>query len=1609
MRKVIKSLGLSLLILSGVFCLFSCNDEIIPPTAEATPSVKGTISLPASSGLFPEDIWVKVVENETTKYVGRVNSDATFSVSGLDAAKKYDVMFTSIEPEQQNVSREFKSRAASTTNGFGGWLSDVSASIDDANIGSVKIKPLGTINGKAIRSGAVDNYDVMVYIPGTSFMAMTNEDGSFSIANVPQGTHRLRYTSDDYMSQMKEKVLLFSDDDTVNPVTTVSDVTLIKNAGILKGYATLDGAASNAGIIIKLEGDNATGSEIGTTASDGSFSIPDVKPGTYSALFSYAGYIDQKVENLVIEAAKTTSLPSSVSLIANGGTITGTVKQNDGAVGTGASVLAKVTIGEADFTYSSTVDADGKFTLNDCRPADGYTITVSKTGFASAVRSGISLTVEGVVLPEIKLSSEYGGLSGKVKLQGTTDYSGILITLSGTHTLTSSTSSEGVYNISGVKPDNYTLIFNKTGFVSKTISDVVITADTNTIVAEHTLVSSSCGISGRVVLEGSTGNAGVIVSASYVGDSSKVYSTTTLEDGTYSFTGLDAGQYSMKMQMTGFVTDNSQLITTAYGEVSLVPNVTLKSVTSTVNGNVTLSGSIDHTGINVLLKATDESRQYDVTTDQSGAYTITKVQPGVYDLYASKSGYETKTVEDITIEPTSTKTIDSLNLAVAIRSITGSVELELRTDHSGALVTATKVADPTKVYSAISNSAGNYTLAGMEPGEYGIVITSAGYRTMTLPTTDVVADSTASLSKTSLLIARGTIAGIVTLEGRSSQEGITVELLGTDYQTLTNALGEYSFHVPQGNYPGGIRFTKLDFKADSHAETIPVLTDSVYAVPNRELKATHVSIYGRVDVQGTDDDSGVTVSFDNSTHIETVATDATGAFRFDHVVLGNHTLRFKRDKTPDVTVLVTATPSDGMNVGTVVLTPNSASIHGIVKLMDVTSYAGVKVEVQVQDIGTLSTTTGAGGYYYIGGIYSVGTHTVTYGKDGWVSQSTTITGLSPLEDRGMVEVMLVDTTAPVLNSITINSGANTAAENTVSLHIDATELGSGISKMQICYDNVFDQTVTMRDYSSSFDWALPSGNGLKTVYMKLYDASGNASNVVSASVTLTDQKKEVKGVLVGEDLHWTEAMSPYLVTGNLLVQDTDTLTIDAGVDVQFAGDYYLQVEGVLNAIGTESKKISFYGVDGSTWSGINCTKDNGSRISYASIVDLVEGLQNFVDIDNSFMESTIGYVLGSSDNNYMGVAENNVISGRVILYEATLYENDISSNIIDYHSIHSSFLSGNIIGGTNIYIRQSLCENTQFTNIAVYSENTGMRNCTLQNCSVDITDDGLYTQSVFTDCTFYNFSPAILHRSNLINCSNITISTARSSIEEIDLRENFWGYDKTREMDEHGLDYNLSFINEWYDDFNKTKAILTGYKAEPYENIGYLGDSYYPGNTEPGIEYAIGDTGPAGGLVFYDKGYYSYGWRYLEAAPSDLGSYVFGYYRATDNSDYLITGTGFGIGSGRGNTEMIVETMGGEAYSNNDKDGVRTADYAAKKCSDYEAGGYDDWFLPSKDELNQMYRNLYLNNLGGVSDYYYWSSSELPAYRAWRQYFYDGYQDYNFRDYSYRVRPVRAF
>jgi len=159
----------------------------------------------------------------------------------------------------------------------------------------------------------------------------------------------------------------------------------------------------------------------------------------------------------------------------------------------------------------------------------------------------------------------------------------------------------------------------------------------------------------------------------------------------------------------------------------------------------------------------------------------------------------------------------------------------------------------------------------------------------------------------------------------------------------------------------------------------------------------------------------------------------------------------------------------------------------------------------------------------------------------------------------------------------------------------------------------------------------------------------------------------------------------------------------------------------------------------------------------------------------------------------------------------------------------------------------------------------------------------------------------------------------------------------------------------------------------------------------PGI-YWVGDTGPAGGIVFYDKGYASDGWRYLEAAPGDQGKETW------YNGQNIDIKTGSAIGTGKANTAAIIAAQGAGSY-------------AAALCRNLSLGGFSDWFLPSKDELNLMYTNLKKAGLGGFGGSWFWSSSQsnYDYFVAWKQDFSDGLQNVDTKSYRGSVRACRAF
>jgi hypothetical protein len=164
----------------------------------------------------------------------------------------------------------------------------------------------------------------------------------------------------------------------------------------------------------------------------------------------------------------------------------------------------------------------------------------------------------------------------------------------------------------------------------------------------------------------------------------------------------------------------------------------------------------------------------------------------------------------------------------------------------------------------------------------------------------------------------------------------------------------------------------------------------------------------------------------------------------------------------------------------------------------------------------------------------------------------------------------------------------------------------------------------------------------------------------------------------------------------------------------------------------------------------------------------------------------------------------------------------------------------------------------------------------------------------------------------------------------------------------------------------------------------------------------------AGGVVFY-----------IASTPTDLdgdGDLDNGLVCAISdqsaatwrNNVNIVTGaTGIAIGTGASNTNAIIVAQGAPQTR-----------YAAGLARAYTGGGFNDWFLPSKDELYEMYINRNIINQTAIANggdvfildsfSIFWSSSEIDADTAWYLYA-NGNLNSLVKLFYSNVRAVRAF
>jgi hypothetical protein len=197
---------------------------------------------------------------------------------------------------------------------------------------------------------------------------------------------------------------------------------------------------------------------------------------------------------------------------------------------------------------------------------------------------------------------------------------------------------------------------------------------------------------------------------------------------------------------------------------------------------------------------------------------------------------------------------------------------------------------------------------------------------------------------------------------------------------------------------------------------------------------------------------------------------------------------------------------------------------------------------------------------------------------------------------------------------------------------------------------------------------------------------------------------------------------------------------------------------------------------------------------------------------------------------------------------------------------------------------------------------------------------------------------------------------------------------------------------------------------------------------------AVGVQGPGGGTIVYvDSTNDIPGYDYLEVAPTEAsvstgvvwstetancGSVIIANCQTSFLSDAGTIVDFIGFGTGRAATAAII--------ARHNAGGVAKTDYAAGVADVYTTATASDWFLPSKDELNEVCK--YARNTGqapgastrcaggstatlrGFSEiYYYWSSSETASTGSRAQFFANGDLYSVTRNSELYVRPVRAF
>ncbi len=477
------------------------------------------------------------------------------------------------------------------------------------------------------------------------YSATTNSSGYYYIGNVTPRGYNVTASKSGFNSQTKSV--------TVNPgANTSCSFNLTPLPGAIAGVVRDSSNNAIAGALVTVN----NGAFNATAASDGSYTINNVPPGTYSVLAWKNGYRSQTNSNVSVSTGQTTTsnfnLQAAVEKLANGSmeggffntgwptTCSGRPSQLPNSWGWNNesgipfNTFAETSIRQAGsastgLAFCQTASSPGKIgvivqniNLGPNVSADFVVWAYHTDGNCPSIMAwnpgmnqGNPYTANANGRFQWVCYDNWGQLNSWVwrRMQVTADSSGWVTIMAGgaAHPGTASGAKVYVDSIS-----------------------VGITAGPGAI-SGYVRDTSNNPISGATV---STNVGG--------------YSTTSASDGSYTLSNVTAGSYQVTASKANF---NSQ-----------TQNVTVNpSATTTCNFNLTpqpgtISGYVRDASNNPISGATVSTNfgGYSTTKGSNGSYTLSNVAVGTYSVTASKSGYQSQTVNNVSVSSNQTTTVN---------------------------------------------------------------------------------------------------------------------------------------------------------------------------------------------------------------------------------------------------------------------------------------------------------------------------------------------------------------------------------------------------------------------------------------------------------------------------------------------------------------------------------------------------------------------------------------------------------------------------------------------------------------------------------------------------------------------------------------------------------------------------------------------------------------------------------------------------------------------------------------------------------------------------------------------------------------------------------------